>query len=205
MISEMTTVSAYVLAGGKSSRMGQDKAFLVLGGRPLLERALRLARAVAENVAIVGDPGKFAAYGRVIEDIYRDRGPLGGIHAALSNTSTELNLVLGVDLPFVDTDFLCFLISTAQSCDAVVTVPSVGSHYEPLCAVYRKSFASHAESALKTGKNKIDALYSSVSVRCIDEKEITAHGFRADMFRNLNAPTDWEQAKTEFEKASKHL
>lgn len=185
--------------------MGQDKAFLVLGGRTLLERALALARAVAENVATVGDPAKFAAHGQVIEDVYRDRGPLGGIHAALSHTSTEWNLILGVDLPFVNADFLCFLISVAKSCDAVVTVPSTNGRYEPLCAVYRKSFASHAESALKTGKNKIDALYFSVPVRSVDEKEITAHGFSADMFRNLNAPADWELAKTEFEKTSKHL
>src|SRR5690349_2228160 len=141
MISEMTSASAYVLAGGKSSRMGKDKAFLVLGGRTLLDRALGSARAVVENVVIVGDPAMFAAHGQVIEDVYRDRGPLGGIHAALWATSTELNLILGVDLPFVNADFLCFLISVAKSCDAVVTVPSTGGRYEPLCAVYRKEFA----------------------------------------------------------------
>ena len=185
--------------------MGQDKAFLVLGGRTLLERALALARAVAENVATVGDPAKFAAHGQVIEDVYRDRGPLGGIHAALSATSTELNLILGVDLPFVGVDFLRFLISAAKSCDAVVTVPSTVGGYEPLCAVYRKSFASIAESALKNGRNKVDALYASVSVRPVNADEIAAHGFSVDMFRNLNAPADWEQAKTEFENASKHL
>lgn len=185
--------------------MGQDKAFLVLGGRTLLERALGLARAVAGNVVIVGDPAKFSAYGRVIEDVYRERGPLGGIHAALSNTSTEWNLMLGVDLPFVDADFLRFLISLAKSCDAVVTVPSTVGGYEPLCAVYRKEFAAVAEAALKSGKNKIDALYSSVAVRMVNADEIAAHGFGADIFRNLNAPADWDLAKTEFENASKHL
>ncbi|HEX7896045.1 MAG TPA: molybdenum cofactor guanylyltransferase [Terriglobales bacterium] len=205
MLSEMISVSAYVLAGGKSSRMGQDKAFLVLGGCTLLERALGSARTVAENVAIVGDPAKFAAYGQVIEDVYRERGPLGGIHAALSNTSTEWNLILGVDLPFVNADFLCFLISAAKSCDAVVIVPSTVGGYEPLCAVYRKEFAAVAESALKSGRNKIDALYASVSLRTVNADEIAAHGFRVDMFRNLNAPADWDLAKTEFENASKHL
>ena len=185
--------------------MGRDKAFLVLGGRTLLDRALGVAQAMAENVAIVGDPAKFAAHGPVIEDVYRDRGPLGGIHAALSNTSTEWNLILGVDLPFVDADFLRFLISLAKSSDAVVTVPSTNDHYEPLCAVYRKELAIVAEAALKDGKNKIDALYASVPIRKVDEKEIVAQGFSADIFRNLNAPSDWELAKTEFENASKRL
>ena len=205
MISEMTSVSAYILAGGRSSRMGTDKAFLVLGGRTLLERALGIAQSVAENVAIVGDPAKFATHGRVIEDVYRDRGPLGGIHAALSNSSTEWNLILGVDLPFVDADFLRFLISLAESSDAIVTVPSTNGRYEPLCAVYRREFAGVAEAALKSGRNKIDALYASVSVRTLEGKEISAHGFGSEIFRNLNAPADWEQAKTEFENASKHL
>jgi len=205
MISEMISVSAYILAGGKSSRMGKDKAFLALGGLTLLDRALGVARAVAENVAIIGDAAKFAVHGPVIEDVYRDRGPLGGIHAALSATSTELNLILGVDLPFVNADFLRFLLSLAKRCDAAVTVPSTDGRYEPLCAVYRREFVGVAEAALKSGRNKIDALYDSVSIRKVNADEIIAHGFSVDMFRNLNAPADWERAKTEFENASKRL
>src|ERR1039458_8060619 len=93
-------VTAFVLAGGKSSRMGSDKAFLQLGDETLLSHALKVAGTVAGEVRIVGDAKKFAAFGQVVEDVYRERGPLGGIHGALSNSATELNLMLGVYLLF---------------------------------------------------------------------------------------------------------
>src|SRR5437016_13038362 len=102
-------VSAFVLAGGQSTRMGEDKAFLLLDGRTLLQHALELARSVADDARIVDSAGgagsgtsqKFAAYAPVIQDIYAASGPLAGIHAALRATSTELNLMLAVDVPLV--------------------------------------------------------------------------------------------------------
>ena len=86
--------------------MGADKAFLELAGKPLIARAVELAQEAVPDVTIVGDPRKFAAYGTVIEDVYCDRGPLGGIHAALTNSLAEWNLILAVDLPFIPARFL---------------------------------------------------------------------------------------------------
>src|ERR1700688_3136296 len=71
---KMKSTAAFILAGGRSSRMGTDKAFLELGGNPLIAHAVGLAREVAAQVKIVGDPEKFSAYGPVVADIYRDRG-----------------------------------------------------------------------------------------------------------------------------------
>src|SRR5690348_1515752 len=94
-------VAAFILAGGKSTRMGADKAFVPLDGRTLLARALDLARSVTPDVRIVGNPETFASFAPVVEDVFRDRGPLGGIHAALRASTKELNLILAVDVPFV--------------------------------------------------------------------------------------------------------
>ena len=79
--------------------MGRDKAFLELGGQTLLARALSLAGTVTEQVSIVGASEIFLGYGGVVEDLFPGRGPLGGIHAALISSATELNLMLAVDLP----------------------------------------------------------------------------------------------------------
>ena len=97
----MERVTAFVLAGGKSTRMGTDKAFLQFRGRTLLANALKLTRAVAGEVRIVGDSTKFADFGAVVEDVYPGCGPLGGIHAALKSSDTDLNVVIGVDLPML--------------------------------------------------------------------------------------------------------
>ncbi len=192
-------LTAFALAGGKSTRMGADKAFLDLAGRPVIAHAAALAASVAPQVRIVGDPAKFAAFGDVVPDIFAARGPLGGIHAALLASQTDCNLIMGVDLPFVEPGFLAFLIAQASACHAIVTVPFAAGHFQTLCAVYRKSFLSVAERALAEERNRVDALFSEVKVRVIDEEEMMGAGFQASMFRNLNTREDWEAARREFE------
>jgi len=175
--------------------MGKDKAFLELRGHTLLARALDLAGTAAGDVRIVGEARKFAAFGPVIEDLYRDRGPLAAIHAALMSTTAELNLVLAVDLPFLQPGFLKYLISEARRTGAVVTVPHAGGGLQPLCAVYRRAFAEVAERSLRQGTNKIDPLFDQVETRVLEAKELLAEGFAEEMFRNLNTPEEWEEAK----------
>jgi molybdopterin-guanine dinucleotide biosynthesis protein A len=189
-------VTAFVLAGGKSSRMGSDKAFLTLGEETLLSRALRIAGAVTKKVQIVGDARKFATFGHVVEDVYRGRGPLGGIHAALASSATQWNLMLAVDLPFVGAEFLRYLLVQARESDATVTVPRAGGGLQPLCAAYQRRFAEVAEAALLEGKNKIDALFAKVVTRVIEEDELARAGFSAEMFRNLNTPEELEKARS---------
>ena len=113
-------VTAFVLAGGKSSRMGTDKTFVTLGGshldgRTLLARALDLARSITPEVHIVGDADKFAAFAPTVADIFPNCGPLGGIHAALLSSHTDLNLILAVDVPFVSPTMLQYLIECARN------------------------------------------------------------------------------------------
>ena len=191
----MEGVAAFVLAGGRSRRMGQDKALLQLGESTLLTRALALAASVSADVRIVGDMQRFLPFGRVVEDVFPGHGPLGGIHAALRQSATELNLMLAVDLPFVESGFLAYLISSASQCAAVVTVPRSADGWQPLCAVYRREFADVAERALRKGKNRIDALFAQIEVRAVGRDEWERMGFSAEMFRNLNTPEEWERAK----------
>jgi molybdenum cofactor guanylyltransferase len=195
-------MTGFVLAGGKSSRMGADKALLELGGQTLLARALDVAAQVTRQVRLVGNRNRFAAFGTPIEDVYPERGPLGGIHAALLSTATELNLMLAVDLPFVGPDFLRYLILRAEGANAVVTLPRSGGFLQPLCAVYRKEFGEAAENSLRAGKNKIGPLLDKVKTRVIEPDELTQAGFTGEVFRNLNTPAEWEAARREFEKKS---
>lgn len=183
-------LSAFVLAGGRSSRMGADKALLPFRGRTLLERALDLARTVTASPRIVGSREQYSAYGEVIEDAYPGQGPLAGIHAALRASGTDFNLVLAVDTPLLQPEFLRHLGSRAESTGAVVTVPRTAEgQLHPLCAIYRRSFAGIAEAALRERRNKIDALFSLVTVEYVG---ISGSGFDENMFANLNTPQDLE-------------
>ena len=187
--------SAFVLAGGQSTRMGAEKALVELDGRTLLEHALTLARSVSPEAWIVGSKAKFSRYGDVVEDEFAQHGPLGGIHAGLRSSTSELNLMLAVDMPFVEVRFLEFLFEEAarQEC-AVVTIPRAGGAWQTLCAVYRKPFADLAEEALRAGKNKIDPLFRGIEMRILEERELIEQNFSPALFRNLNTPEELEQA-----------
>ncbi len=188
--------AGFVLAGGKSSRMGTntDKAFLDFRGRTLLDRALTVMGEVCDRVTIVGDPAKFSRYGSVVTDIFPGCGPLAGIHAALVHSTAMLNLMLAVDMPFVSRELLEFLFAAAmdeaEANDAVITVPRTSKGFQPLCAIYRRDFSTAAEQALRAGKYKIDAAFSGVSVRAIEEAELAAAGFTEQSFFNVNTPQD---------------
>jgi|SRR5450432_34011 len=192
-------VAAFVLAGGKSSRMGRDKATLPWRGQTLLERALEATRAVASVTHIVGAAARFGLCGSVVEDIFPGRGPLGGIHAALRATDRELNLILAVDLPFVTPALLAHLIQRAQEAPQMAVVPRLKTGWEPLCAVYRKEFLTIADGALGRGQNAIHPLLEDaiqgdarLGILAIDEQELANFGFSSRMFRNVNTATDLE-------------
>jgi len=189
------SVSAFILAGGKSTRMGRDKAFLEFGGQTLLARALVLARSASSDVRIVGGAEKFSRFATVVEDEFRGRGPLSGIHAALRSSKTDLNLILAVDMPLVSTSFLEYLTAEARkSPNLLAVVPRTGGRNQTLCAIYRRGFFEPAERSLRAGENRIDCLFAPGTVRLIDEEELRRAGFSEDIFRNLNTPAEVESA-----------
>jgi molybdopterin-guanine dinucleotide biosynthesis protein A len=191
----VSEVTVFVLAGGKSTRMGADKAFVEYEGRTLLARALEVARSVTPHVSIVGSREKFAVFAPVVEDQFCDTGPLGGIHAALRSSESELNLMLAVDMPFVSWALLQYLISQASSSpNAVVTIANSDGRRQPLCAIYRREFAAAAEDALRSGNNRIDRLFDLVPTRSITTEELATAGFSAGIFRNLNTPEELKAA-----------
>jgi molybdopterin-guanine dinucleotide biosynthesis protein A len=180
--------------------MGTDKAFLRLGRLTLLEHVIATAKEVSATVALVGNKERLRPYGWVIEDEFPGQGPLAGIHAALtSKSASDLNLFLPVDLPGVSGSLLKYLLKVAGESGKVATVPYTNGFSQPLCAVYRREFATVAENALRAGHNKIDTLYREVSVRRVEEAELAALEIPASVFENVNTPEDWNRMQRRLE------
>jgi molybdopterin-guanine dinucleotide biosynthesis protein A len=188
-------LAAFILAGGNSTRMGTDKAFVTIDGRTLLARTLEVAKSVTPDVRIVGNAGKFAPFAPVVEDIFPGCGPLGGIHAALRSSPAELNLILAVDVPFVSFALLQFLIKRARNSVATITVPRTNQGWQPLCAIYRREFAHAAEKALRASRYRIDALFDQVEIQVIGLEELESAGFSPKIFHNLNTKEDLEATR----------
>jgi molybdopterin-guanine dinucleotide biosynthesis protein A len=105
-----------------------------------------------------------------------------------------LNLILAVDMPFLQPAFLRYLVAQARDHTAAVVVPAVGKCLQPLCAVYRREFAEAAERSLAADNNGIERLFAEVQTRVVEQEEWERYGFSEEMFRNLNTAVDWQEA-----------
>ena len=180
--------AGFVLTGGRSSRMGTDKARLATGGMALAERAARMLERVCESVTLVGNPAEHHRFGRlVLEDEVPGCGPLGGIVTALSQSAASWNLILACDMPSVTVEFLETLRRRAEGNHFECVVPCGPSgSMEPLCAAYRKECDAKLRAALREGTRKTrDAVQS---LRC-DLWNLE----NGALFRNVNTPDDWER------------
>ena len=198
-------MNAFVVAGGQSTRMGRDKALLLLDGVPLMARALDLLRSLGLSARICGSRPDLVRFAEVVPDNFPHCGPLAGIEAALAVSSTELNLFLPVDLPLLPSAFLRWLAARAEVSQAVATIPVVADRPQPLCAVYSRRLLEGIRRCLAAGDRKvmsgIRAAADSLS-EPIDrfDVETVASTLGAewpaspvkDWFRNVNTPADYE-------------
>ena len=184
-------VTGFAVAGGRSQRMGIDKALLPWGGTTLLEHTLDRLRDVCAEVCILsGVQIRYASYGVPAHaDLVPEAGPLGGVHAGLRNLGVSLGLFLGVDTPLVPSPLLRALVAAAGGFDAVV--PVVGGRPEPLCAVYRGTCLAPVQRRLEAGERKMTSFWPDVRVRTMAEDELAIFGDPALMFRNLNTTEDY--------------
>ena len=190
----MINVVGFAVAGGRSRRMGRDKALLPWGSETLLDHALARLRAVCDDVRILtgSAPLYLDRSATVILDHIQNAGPLGGIEAALASPGVAAGLFLAVDIPFVPVELLRELVGLVEGVDAVVPVAGGGS--QPLCAVYRSSCLEAVRACLKAKDYRMTAFWHQVHVREVTEAEIAHFGDPAAMFFNINTPDDYDRA-----------
>ena len=162
------SVTAVVLAGGASRRMGRDKGLLPINGKPLVEHIVAQLRPYFAEVLVGCDDCKKYSFldVRFVPDETPGQGPLMGILSCLAASRTELNFVTACDIPNINLDFIAHLLRDSNGCDAVVPMTGEGL-YEPLFAVSRKSIVPVARDLLEHGHRKISHLFDRVSVRFV--------------------------------------
>ena len=177
------SLAGYVLTGGRSSRMGCDKALLPFGGGALVESVARAVELAAGSAVLVGKPRLYRHLGYpAIPDLYPGAGPLGAILTAFEHSSADWNLVAACDMPELSGEFLRGLVEAADG-DAVVPVGPSGSP-EPLCAVYHRRSRPVLERALGRGAGSMRAALKDLRVTFVWVPEVL-------YFQNVNTPEDW--------------
>ena len=176
--------------------MGSDKALLEVKGKPMALRTAALAAPLVDKVWLVGDPDRHGGLGlEVLADRVQGRGPLAGIVTALECTSSEWNLIVACDLPYLEARFLSFILDRASACgDCDAVVPRLQRGWQPLCAVYRKRCLTAFEQVLASPKPKISLAYERLRVEALDADELERFAFPARMFKNMNTPEEYAEA-----------
>jgi molybdopterin-guanine dinucleotide biosynthesis protein A len=183
-------ISAFIIAGGKSSRFGEDKTLFKYRGRPLIELVVEAVRPVIPAIAIVADDvKKFGYLGLPCHrDIVAGLGPIGGIYTGLVKSGTGRTFMVAADMPHLNPDLIRYMISMSEGYD--VTVPVVGDWYEPLHAIYSRSCRSAIERHLEKGDRQIITFFREVSLRKVTEDEIIKFTDPKRAFRNINYKSD---------------
>jgi molybdopterin-guanine dinucleotide biosynthesis protein A len=184
----------FVMAGGRSRRMGRDKALLPWGAGTLLDHAIaRLGVVCAEVRVLSGSEPRYGDRGRPVDlDAIPDAGPLAGLAAALAAAAPRPALLLGVDMPFATPELLRHLCGALPGWDAVVPASDAGP--EPLCAAYATACLEPVRAALAAGERKMTAFWGAVRIRSLPSAELAAFGDPERLFRNLNQPSDYADA-----------
>lgn len=189
-------ITGIILAGGRSQRMGRDKAALTIGGEFLLARVVRRLRPAVGAVLVVGPPERAALVPGipVVADDFPGQGPLGGIATALRATATPYTVVVGCDMPFVRPTLVRFLASLAPGYDLVLPCTDHGA--EPLHAVYASACLPAALTCLAGGERAAAALCARVRTRLVAPAEWAPYDPAGWSLFNANTAADWQRAET---------
>jgi molybdopterin-guanine dinucleotide biosynthesis protein A len=189
------SITGAILAGGKSSRMGQNKALMSLGGKRLVDHVVEAMRSVFDELLMVTNtPDVYADLGiPMVRDVWPEKGSLGGVYSAIYHVTTPYCLVVACDMPFLRTAVLRYLIT--QMADYDVVVPDVLGELQTLHAIYSKTCLQPIERRLDMHRLRIVGFFPDVRVRTVTASELEPYDPELLAFQNLNTPEEFQAAE----------
>jgi molybdopterin-guanine dinucleotide biosynthesis protein A len=186
--SKIKNTNGYILAGGKSSRMGTDKGLLLIEGKAMIEYVIEQMQSVFDNLVIVSNNPEYEKFGlKVIPDLIKDIGPAGGIYTALKHSDSQLNFIVSCDMPFVTKEAIEFIVANTNE-SQIVLLENQGK-LEPLFGVYSKDCEDKWLQLIQQEKVKLQdmVLHFKLKTIPVENNEI----FAASFLKNINTKADY--------------
>ena len=191
---ELKNINGIILAGGKSLRMGQSKAFLEINGKPFIQYCIDVLTPYVDEIIVVSDNAQFDTFPITrIEDDIKNAGPLSGLYSGLNYSKTAYNLVLSCDVPFVKDSLMQKLVEAIDHETDVVQTESEGRTH-PLVALYKKDCAPTLKTQLEKGERRL-----RIAVKLLKGKILYLNETEASQVRNINTPSEYKALKHEIE------
>jgi len=188
-------MTGIVLAGGKSTRIGMEKAFLRIGDKVIIEEILaKLSRIFPKIMVVTNSPASYYYLGvEVVKDILPGKGALGGIYSGLAASETHYNFVLACDMPFISLDLIEYMRKNAEGHDVVI--PKLNNYFQPLHAIYSKDCIQPIKEQLHRNDLQVFGFFDRIEVKCISAEEVKMFDPRGIAFFNINTKNDTEEAE----------
>lgn len=192
-------LSIVILVGGQSRRLGQDKVFVEIAGRPMIRRVADRLRPLGADLVLVAatpveDPvAHFGVPAVVAADRFPGKGSLGGLYTGLAAAPTDWSFVMAVDMPFVNPDLIGYLAGLTDGWDVVI--PIVEGRPQPTHALYSKRCLGPIERRIAADELRMIGFHDEVRVRRVDEAEVRRLDPDLLSFFNLNRPEDLDRAR----------
>jgi molybdopterin-guanine dinucleotide biosynthesis protein A len=202
MVHHGHAITGAILAGGQSSRMGQNKALMPLGGHRLIDRVVHVLEGIfAELLLVTNSPEIYAGLGvRMVSDVFPEKGSLGGIYSAIYHASAPYCFVVACDMPFLQAPVIRYLIEHITDHDVVI--PDVYGEMQPLHAIYHKTCLAPIRQCLAADRLKIIGFLPDMRVRIVTTGEILPFDPALRTFQNLNTPEEFQAAEQHLRSSS---
>ena len=190
-----TNMTAIILAGGNSIRMGKNKAFVPIDGVPIITRIHTLLTELFDEVIIITNQNHLFKNldSRIYADLLPDKGALGGLYTGVFFSSFDYSFCVACDMPFIKRSLVQFLIRNTDNADAVV--PRTSDGLQPLHAIYSKRCLDAMRRVIDQGKYKIIDFYNLVKVKILEESDFLYLDPLKESFMNVNTPEELRFAK----------
>ena len=190
-------LSIVIQAGGKSSRMAQDKGLVEFRGMPLTQYILDQVQDLGDETIIISNhPESYQQFGLpIFADVIEGFGALGGLYSAIYHAAHEFCLVLAVDMPFINRPLLKHLLQLSPEHDAVIPRLKQTEFAEPFRAVYKKSCLEAIKSSIDGGRRKVISFFDEVDIRFVERAEVEKFDPKLKSFFNINTPQDLAEAE----------
>ena len=190
MAQSFKPITGVILSGGKSLRMGEDKAFIEIEGTPIIERILLLFQGLFEEVIIItNQKNQYQYLGvKVYEDLIPNLGALGGLYTGIARSSFPYSFVIACDMPYLNRAIIEHLAEKTEGYDVII--PKTEDGLQPLHALYSKQCLGAINEILKENKKRIIDFFPLVRVKIVDEKGFHSLDPHRESFINLNTPED---------------
>lgn len=173
-----------ILAGGKSSRMNQDKGLMLLNGKPMIKHVIDTLKTIVDEIIIISNSTEYKQFGYpIFSDLIKDKGPLAGIYTGLYYSQSETNIVLSCDTPYINQELILHLLSAHQNHQ--ITIPKKEEHTHQLIGIFSKSCETNFALSIEKDELKLIDTFKNLNLNIVDANQFDDH-----LFKNINTPSD---------------